>query len=1224
MNKRTGLALIDTGASVSLISEQLIRPQLSSVKRYDHKVRDASGNLLPIVGQLSVKVNTPDGSVSENVLIYKGRSMDKIKILLGMNILRYATIDLLLGKLSFDFKNTGRKTTTEGLQLTIMCRKIREMTPRNAKSRVTHGVYVESNAQELTEKNKSRTEPTQPKVSLTTPIHLMEDVTLPENAMTIKTIKIGGRWSDGQAIVLENAELRQRVVSATVVTTVQNGEVVVNLVNINDHPVVLKQGTRLCNAYRYDAGGVDESVRASKDIPGGKSEDSELMLPDLTDEDINCGDLDAKPKLVTLLNRYRGTCWMKGEPLGCYKGDPLEIKLKEDVIINKPPYRIPHARQEKLDGVIKDMLEEGIITRSKSSFNSPLIIVQKPGGDIRPCIDYRALNSVTVPITFPIPRISDLLNSLGQSKIISSLDLASAYHQCSIKESDREKTAFTVRQTRYHFNRVPFGLTSAPGYFSRIINEVLYDIIGVQVVCYLDDLIIFSKNNEEHFKRLEEVLVRLADANIKLKLSKCHFFTREVKFLGYRITQDGMKMDEARVKAIEQMPYPENKRQLQSFLGACNYFRIFVRQFAKTAEPLYELLRKDVKFKWTERQSKAVDEIKDRLCNSPILRFPDFNKEFHIHTDASLTGIGACLLQEHEGMLHPVSYVSKCLSDTQRKYSATKREALALVFALEQFRHLILYYPVHVYTDHQPLKGVINKPTKDACLTRWSLLVQEYAIQLHYLPGKNNLFADCLSRLSDVRQNAAHVPNELDQKLIERVNLCDELNSFIPEKVPWSERDLRRRQNSDKNCTDIKNSLKDNSTNTVKLIRFKVVKGILFIHRSIKRGQFINEYLVPYIPDTLMRDALKVVHDDTTAGHKGFERTLNLFRKNFYNAKESLIIKEFCNKCEACIKAKSTPKPIPIEKYPIPEIPFHTVSSDILGPLPVTVNNNRYILVVRDFATRYTVLSALKSKEADSVINALRHVIANYGASKTLITDNAKEYVSEKLQAFCRFYNMKKIEIAPYHPASQGLAERINREITKLLRIYTNQLASNDWDELLPVLQLTINSTFNASLGEAPFFALFGYDSPTISLTAPKLNYDESDLNLRLQRVAKVREHCRKTLLESQSQYTNYTNTKRSPKKITVGQRVYAKLDKQAKRHKLDWPVSGPFVVIGNRGRALKLKDVKTKGIIEVHPDYIIDVCDISLVDKTTHQDQQVAIPPVAQKKLSYNLRPRK
>ena len=716
----------------------------------------------------------------------------------------------------------------------------------------------------------------------------------------------------------------------------------------------------------------------------------------------------------------------------------------------------------------------------------------------------------------------------------------------------------------------------------------------------MNDLLVFSEDVPSHFKKLEDILKALTEANLKIKTSKCLFLTKKVNYLGYSISQQGMSIDQASIDSIKNMPYPKNKRQVQAFLGTTNYFRSFVKNYSDLAEPLYSLLRKDKKFQWTSTESKSVDLLKDKLSTSPILKLPDFNKTFHLYTDASLVGVSACLMQTDENdVLHPISYVAKSLTEPQRNYSATKREMLALIFGLEKFRHLILAYPITVYTDHKPLLGIMTKTTKDSCITRWALLAQEYKINLKYLPGKSNIFADSLSRLVDVNSNIKDFPEELDEKLLHRINavseehkVADNFESYIPVKVPWTENELMTAQEKDDTCTEIKKALKDNLTDSEPtLINFRVIKGILYVHRSNKRAHSHESFLVPYIPDTLMKKAFQLVHDDMTAGHKGYERTIEQFRRNFYNATESKLIKELCDTCQACKLAKAIPKPVPIGEYPIPKKPFTTVNADILGPLPMTETGNRFILVCRDFTTRYTVVEALERKDTDCILIALRRVISHYGPSQTLLTDNAQEFKSEKMRKFCEFYNMKKREIAPYHPQSAGLAERINRELNKLLRIYTHEIASNDWDEFLPTLQLTINNTYNSSLGETPFYALYGYDSPTVTLTNPRLNYSEDDLTSHLKRVIAIRDYTLSMLKANQKQVTYQQNEKRKEKPIQVGDRVFAKL-KGIHTNKLDLPVSGPFKVIGQKGRAYKLSRPQSRDELIVHPDdLIISAC---------------------------------
>ena len=317
---------------------------------------------------------------------------------------------------------------------------------------------------------------------------------------------------------------------------------------------------------------------------------------------------------------------LPGEKLGHYVHENLEIKLKEDVIINQPPYRIPHSLQNELDSASQSMLKDGVITKSKSSYNSSLIIVKRAGHTPRVCLDYRRLNEVIEKISFPLPKISDVLSSIGHSTFMSTLDLVSAYHQLQLDPADRYLTAFTVGSSKYEFLRVPFGLQSSPAFFARVTNNVMYDMLGPQYLVYLDDIVLFGKTREEHLRTIQSVLETLQKAGLKLKIRKCNFFAKEIEFLGYKLNEQGMKMNPEKVKAIKAMPMPTNKRQLQSFLGAVNYYRLFIEQFATIADPLYRLLRKNVPFTWTEEQTNAVETLKDKLAQAPIVKNPDYTK----------------------------------------------------------------------------------------------------------------------------------------------------------------------------------------------------------------------------------------------------------------------------------------------------------------------------------------------------------------------------------------------------------------------------------------------------------------------------------------------------------------------------------------------------------------------------------------------------------------------
>ena len=1029
--------------------------------------------------------------------------------------------------------------------------------------------------------NKGRRHPRSPAVYLT------RDIILPPQTLYAANVPINHSiFNDGEDLVIHQNMITPELVMPNTVTSVIDGSLNINLMNLRTKPTKLKAGTKL--------GEFEHFTQVTNNRINSVSEavTKNHKFRKLTPEDVRCDDADASSELLNLLNQYREVCWLPGEPLGQYQHDKLKITLKTDEVINRPPYRIPHAYQDGLDQAISEMLKDKIIAPSKSSFNSPIIIVKKNDGGLRICLDLRSLNKALEPVHYPIPRIDDLLNRLGEANVLSTIDLAHAYHQCEIAEGDCEKTAFTVNNRKYHYLRVPFGIQSAPGFFARIINEVLYDVLGANCLAYLDDLILFTKTRQAHMEILEAVLKALAKAQMKLKVSKCNFFATEIKFLGYRVTNEGLTMDPSRISAINAMPLPKNKKQLQAFLGVANYYRFFVKNFATIAEPLYQLLRKNTTFKWTDKQTWAVNRLKGYLANAPIVIFPNFSKEFFLHTDSSDYGLGAVLMQEKNGLLHPLAYVSKTLNASQRRYSATKKEALALVFALTYFRHIILLYKITVLTDHKPLLGALEKPTKDEFLQRWALLVQDYNIRLEYIEGRRNIFADTLSRLPE--PTSLDIETQFHDSLVAKNSFCNVLSDYIPIKSPWDAEKLRKAQTKDVTCREIIAQLTNNKTDNKipdqLILNSRLIRGILYVVRTIERKPYPEAYIVPYVPDMLMKDALKLTHEEILAGHKDTERTLKLFRKNFYHIRERKLIDDHCQSCTTCIRAKGIAKPIPIKTYPLPSRPFHTICSDILGPLRITEGGMKYIVTFRDYTTRYTVLYAIPDKSTSRVIDCLRNLISHYGSSKVLLTDNGSEYISELLSDFCKFYNTDKVQVAPYHPSSAGFSERINREVNKMLRIFVNELAINDWDRLLPVVQLCINSTYNQSLKETPFYALFGYDSASSVLNPPRFSYREDELTQHMQRVIHIRKVCQKNLLEAQANYTKTANQGRKNKTIRIGQRVFAKIDKHRTepKKKLDLPISGPFKVLRRSGKAWVLEELTTHKHYVVHADYII------------------------------------
>lgn len=441
------------------------------------------------------------------------------------------------------------------------------------------------------------------------------------------------------------------------------------------------------------------------------------------------------------------------------EGDPLAFtSVVEHVIetvpgtapINIRPYRVAEGHRQEIDRQVKGLADQGLIRRSFSPWNSPLLLVSKRSEDPsvkkwRLCVDFRKLNEVTTKIVTPIPRISDILEKLGRSKWYSSLDMASGYWQILIREKDRCKTAFTAGNQSWEWNRLPFGLSTAPGTFVAMMRTVLD---GVEhTMTYLDDIIVFTDTWEEHVATLATVFQRMRLHHLQLQPAKCKLLLSEVTYLGHRITKDGILIDPRNVEVVKNFPVPTTPKMVRSFLGFINYYRGFIKDCAQHALPLTELTRKTVKFRWTTECQKAMNYLANAIINPPVLKPPDFTREFMLRTDASNDAMGAVLSQGEITQDYAVGYWSAKLNEAQKNYSTIEKEFLAIVRAIEYFRVYLLHRKFRLITDHNPLVYIRASVPQNSRLMRWRLSLEEFDFYIQHRPGKENETADYLSRL---------------------------------------------------------------------------------------------------------------------------------------------------------------------------------------------------------------------------------------------------------------------------------------------------------------------------------------------------------------------------------------------------------------------------------------------------------------------------------------------
>ena len=392
------------------------------------------------------------------------------------------------------------------------------------------------------------------------------------------------------------------------------------------------------------------------------------------------------------------------------------------------------------------MEKAGIIERSTSPWASPVVLVKKKSGDWRFCLDYRLLNNTCYKDAYPLPRIDDCLDAVRGSSWFSTLDLASGYWQVSVHPDDREKTAFVTMQGLYQFKVMPFGLANAPATFERLMERVLAGLQWEICLVYLDDIMVFAQNFEEHMSRLSLVLDRVRQAGLKISPKKCDLFKKEVAFLGHIVGNEGISTDPKKIEAVSEWPRPKNATEVRSFLGLCSYYRKFVKGFADIAKSLHKLTGNDSEFHWTEDCEKAFTNLKERLTTAPILGFPLDETPFILDTDASGLAIGSVLSQLVEGQERVVAYYSRTLSDPERNYCVTQRELLAVVMSLKHFHHYLYGRPVVIRTDHGALKWLTNFKRPEGQLARWLEVVNTYNFTIQHRPGRQHNNADALSR----------------------------------------------------------------------------------------------------------------------------------------------------------------------------------------------------------------------------------------------------------------------------------------------------------------------------------------------------------------------------------------------------------------------------------------------------------------------------------------------
>jgi len=741
-----------------------------------------------------------------------------------------------------------------------------------------------------------------------------------------------------------------------------------------------------------------------------------------------------------------------------------EILIKEGSRpIKSKPYRVSPKERDIIKNQIAEMLEHNIIRPSKSPWASPVVLVRKKDETFRFCVDYRKVNEVTIKNNYPIPLMDDILNSLGKNKYFSSLDLFSGYWQIGVKEEHKEITAFITNEGLFEFNVLPFGLCNAPATFQSIADKIFQDLKWKEMMLYLDDLVIFSNTFEEHLIRLRHVFKRLRNANLTLKTTKCKFAESKINLLGYTVSEDGVRTDVNKIRAIKEFPRPTNITRVQSFLGLCNFYRKFVNNFATIARPLHEITKKN-SFKWKNEQETAFTELKTALINAPVLAHfnPDLGTELRV--DASRHGLGGILLQEYDSQKHPIAYVSRSLTKAEKNYTISELEALAVVWSLGYLRHFIYGRPVKIITDHCALCYLKACKDPNGKLARWAIKLAEYDYQIYHKSGALHKDVDCLSR-NPVLQPTTQ--DELD---------AVEIPTYL---IDSSEFDTE--QQKDNNLRNLMKAIRDPDDSSVsaatraKSKNFTLIDDVL--HRKNFSGNGLDNLLV--IPKHLIQEILFSNHNEPLSGHLGVAKTYHRIANRYYWDSLRKDVEKYVRGCPDCQSRKGPTNSKPqglLQPIRVGQ-PFDKIGIDLLGPFRSSVKGKTMIVVATDYATRYVETAALRDGKAENVARfILENIINRHGCPRSILSDRGAVFRSEIVTNLLQKMGIQTSFTTSYHPACNGLTERYNKTLADMLSKFVST-DQRDWCQYIGHLTFAYNTSVQDTTKFSPFKLIYGREA---------------------------------------------------------------------------------------------------------------------------------------------------
>ena len=743
------------------------------------------------------------------------------------------------------------------------------------------------------------------------------------------------------------------------------------------------------------------------------------------------------------------------DELGTVKGLKAKIHVKENATPHFfKPRTVPFAIKEKVEKEIERLQAEGIISPVEfSEWAAPIVPVLKTDGNIRICGDYKVtINKEAKVDTYPLPQIDDLLAKLAGGQTFTKLDMSHAYQQLELDEESKKYVTISTQKGLFQYNRLPFGVASAPGIFQRTMDSLMQGLPGV--VCYLDDILVTGKTNEEHRDNLEKVLQRLEEAGVRLKKEKCVFAVPEVIYLGYRIDAHGLHPVEDKVHAVMDAPSPQNVTELKAYLGLLNYYGRFLPSLSTVLAPLHRLLAKDTKWHWNREQEAAFQESKQLLLKSQVLVHFDPLKPVVLSCDASPYGVGVVLShQMPNGEERPVAFASRSLSKAEQKYSQLDKEALAIVYGVKKFHKYIYGRHVTILTDHKPLQGIYGE-TKgipqmaSARIQRWALTLSAYDYTLRYKAGSTHQNADALSRLP---VNGSPETTPLPGDLVLLLEYIDSSPITTHDIEMWTKRDPVL----SKVLQHVQGGWNDECDDETQRPYFRRRHELSTQDGILLWGSRI------VVPPQGRNAILKQLHE----GHPGMSRIKQVARSFVWWPDVDSQLEETVKSCPQCQSNLKAPPPAPMNPWPWPDKPWSRIHVDFAGPVL-----GKMLMIVVDAHSKWIEAVPMDTSTSQATISRLRTLFATHGLPEMLVTDNGRNFTSAEFAEFMTKNGIKHVKTAPYHPASNGLVERAVQTVKEGLR----KMKTGTIETKLARFLFHYRNTPHTTTGRCPSQLLFG------------------------------------------------------------------------------------------------------------------------------------------------------